>query len=173
MNYRDLVKSSNRDRNFVILFVCTGNLCRSPLAEGYLNKRLKDKNISGIKVISAGTIGIEGKPASEGSVRIARENGFDISCHRARAVTHSLVYEADLIIAMEDVHRECVAGMDPDARSKTCLLMDFSRLASPGSPVYDPYGQDYDAYRLAFEQIREGVEGLLEHILEQTGKDEP
>ncbi len=168
MSYRDLGKVGKQKKGYGILFVCTGNLCRSPLAEGYLVKRLRDKNIAGVKVKSAGTIGIDGKPASEGAIRIARENDFDISRHRARALTHSLLQEADLVIVMEDIHREFIAGMDPDAGEKTRLLMEFSRLASPDSPVYDPYGRDYDAYRLAFEQIREGIEGLLEMIQEQV-----
>ena len=165
MRYKDLMKVGKKD--YVVLFVCTGNLCRSPLAEGYLKKRLQEKGISGIKVKSAGTIGIEGKAASEGSIKIAEDNAFDISDHRATELTHSLVYEADLIIGMEEIHRQCVIEMDPDAEDKTHLLMDFSKLASPDSTVYDPYGRDYDAYRLAFEQIREGIEGLLEMIQEE------
>jgi len=165
VRYEDLMKVG--ERNFTILFVCTGNLCRSPLAEGYLKKRLRDKGIDNIRVISAGTIGIEGRPASEGSIRIAEENGFSISNHAARALTHSLIYEADLIICMEEIHRDCVIGMDPEAAKKTRLLMDFSKLSSPNSPVYDPYGREYDAYRLVFEQIREGVEGLLEKVLQE------
>jgi protein-tyrosine-phosphatase len=88
-----------------ILFVCTGNTCRSPLAEALLRHELDQRNVEGIDVSSAGTGAWDGAPASEGAYLVALEHGLDLSAHRARLLTRDLVRQSDLILTMGPHHR--------------------------------------------------------------------
>jgi low molecular weight protein-tyrosine phosphatase len=112
-----------------ILVVCTGNICRSPIAEGFIRndlvRRLGDR---APVVSSAGTGGWEGSPAMPGSVRAASEREVDISGHAARALTPAMVGSADLIVCMAGEHRDAIIGMDPAAEPKTYTLKELVRL---------------------------------------------
>ena len=105
----------------LILFVCAGNICRSPLAQGYFRKRIKEEHILGVRVESAGILGIEGKPASEGAAMIARSNDFDIEDHISQSLTPDLIERSKLIIVMEDHQREFVLRMYPESKNKIFL----------------------------------------------------
>ena len=87
-----------------VLFVCTGNICRSPLAESLLERALKDRGLE-VQVTSAGTGAWDGAPASEGAYLVGLERGLDLSGHRARLLTRELVEVADLILTMARHHR--------------------------------------------------------------------
>jgi len=157
----------------LILFVCAGNICRSPLAQGYLRKRIKEEHIPGVRVESAGILGIEGKPASEGAAMIARSNDFHIEDHVSQSLTPDLIERSKLVIVMEDYQKDYVLQTYPESKNKIFLLQEFSRLAPSTLPVIDPYGRDPETYRLSFEQIREGVEGLIDHLTSTTGPIAP
>jgi protein-tyrosine phosphatase len=127
-----------------ILVVCTGNICRSPMAEGFLRdaliRRFSDQAPG---VSSAGTIGWSGSPASPESVVAAGERGSDIESHQARELQPPMIEEADLIICMAAEHREAVVAAVPDAVSRTFTLKELVRLleALPPAPrVDDPGG---------------------------------
>ena len=81
-----------------ILFVCSGNIVRSPLAEGYLRKVFAEIGVEDVSVSSAGTLGIEGSPADAGAVALALERGFDIRRHRSRGIDPRELSRADLIV---------------------------------------------------------------------------
>ena len=87
-----------------ILVVCTGNTCRSPLAEVTLRRAVSDVGLEGVEVSSAGTGAFVGEPASEGSYLVALEQGLDLAAHRARVVTREMVAESYLILAMSRGH---------------------------------------------------------------------
>jgi len=151
-----------------ILFVCTGNSCRSAMAEGYLEKRLKELGKSGVEVTSAGIAPVPGMKATEEAKQIVIDEGGSVSDHVARRITDLAIREADLIFVMENLHKQCILGMDPKAAKKTYLLKDFKKLgnfeASEDPNIRDPIGQNIDFYREVFLIIKESIERILKEI---------
>ena len=133
-----------------ILFVCTGNICRSPLAE-VMARRLSPGR--GITFVSAGTYAIAGDPASRTGAAAAARIGLDLSGHRARPLTSSLVADAEHIFGMEQEHVDAVRALDASAPVEL-LLPD-------GSGVPDPYGADVPVYLHIYDMIRRGLEARL------------
>ncbi|HEX2088412.1 MAG TPA: hypothetical protein VHI54_00560 [Actinomycetota bacterium] len=108
-----------------ILVVCTGNICRSPIAEGFLRQLLQDRGIDGVSVESAGVSGLRGYPADPEAVRATAEQGVDISRHRARRVNPKMIAAADLVLAMTAQQRDTVARQVPEAASRTFTLKEL------------------------------------------------
>jgi protein-tyrosine phosphatase len=121
-----------------ILVVCTGNICRSPMAEGLLRSAL-DRRLDGRApdVGSAGTIAIDGAPAMPESIEAARERGVDIRAHAARLLTPELIDGADLVVTMAAEHREAVQRLVPGAAARTFTLKELTRVLEAG-PAADP-----------------------------------
>lgn len=121
-----------------ILIVCTANICRSPMAEALLRRRLQDAGLSREwQVGSAGTWAQEGIPASETGVLVLSKRGLDISRHRSRVVRPHLMREADLVLTMTAGHAEALQAEFPQERGKVFLL---SEMAGPSYDIQDPYG---------------------------------
>lgn len=119
-----------------ILVVCTGNICRSPMAEGFLRDALVRRfGERAPAVSSAGTMGWAGSPASPESVIAAGERGSDIEAHRARELGRSLIDDADLILCMAGEHREAVGEEVPQAARRTFTLKELVRLLEDLPPV--------------------------------------
>ena len=137
-----------------ILFVCTGNSCRSAMARGYLEKRLKDLGKTGIEAFSAGVAPLVGMCATEEARQVIMEEGGDISGHYARKITELSIREADLIFVMERAHRQYILGKDSKAANKTYLLKDFQKIGnfelSDDPDIKDPIGKDINFYKEAF-----------------------
>lgn len=128
---------------FNVLFVCTGNTCRSPMAMGIL-KTLVDPDQ--VAVRSAGMNTVNGNPAAQNSIDIVREHGGKIDDHRTQELTPDLTRWADLILAMEFRHYEYVLQFAPEAVPKIFLLKEYKR-NTRYNEVADPVGQDLEAYR--------------------------
>ncbi len=128
---------------FNLLLVCSGNSCRSPMAQGIIKTMLDERSVD---VISAGTVAVDGLPASENARTVVKEFGGDISNHRTRYLTKELVDEADLILVMEFKHYETVLELAPDAAIKTFLLKEYKR-RTKYNEVSDPVGKDLSVYR--------------------------
>src|SRR5439155_15398291 len=101
-----------------ILFVCTGNICRSPMAEGLLRQWVAHRGIRGVVVESAGVSGLHDTPPSAEGVRALRDRGIDISAQRSRRLTRSMIEGADLVIGLAQEHREAVGRLSPAARGR-------------------------------------------------------
>jgi protein-tyrosine phosphatase len=111
-----------------ILVVCSGNICRSPIAEGLLRRALERRvGKDAPDVSSAGTIAVDGGPATDASVVAAGELGIEIGGHRARRLSFSLT-EADLIVCMAAEHRDAIAALAPSAADRTFTLKELVRL---------------------------------------------
>jgi protein-tyrosine phosphatase len=112
-----------------ILVVCSGNICRSPIAEGLLRRALERRlGAAAPSVSSAGTIGFVGNPATPEAVAAAAERGVDISAHLARRLTDAMIEQADLLVCMAAEHREEIDERVPDAADRTFTLKELTRL---------------------------------------------
>jgi protein-tyrosine phosphatase len=121
-----------------ILVVCTGNICRSPIAEGALRAALRRTlGDRAPDVESAGTSGWEGSPAMPESIEAAAERGIDISSHVARRLTRRHVLEADAVVAMASEHRDAVIRAMPEAAGRTFTLKELVRLVEALPPALD------------------------------------
>ncbi len=121
----------------LILAVCTGNICRSPMAEGFLRGMLAARGVEGVGVASCGVNGLEDSPAMPEGVQAMLENGVDISGHLARRMTAPMIREADLVLTMATEHRDAIAAQMDGAASRTFTLKEFARLLDqlPGRPA--------------------------------------
>lgn len=150
-----------------VLFICTGNLCRSPLGEGILQHKLAENNIGSVTVSSAGTFGLNGYPAAELAVEVAARHGVDISEHRARHVTREMLEGADFVVGMERDHIVEAEVVLKDTGGKYRLLTDYGPPQMRGSEIDDPYGGPIDRFIDAYDRIEECVDGLLREVVRQ------
>lgn len=147
---------------FNILFVCTGNTCRSPLAEALARRALEQRGWDHVRVESAGTAAAWDAPASDGSLETAAEIGLDLSGHRSQPLTTKLVEEADIILGMTESHVRTVEVMSDDVQ--VSLLSEFINGPEAGEPIADPFGGTPAEYSAARERIGRAVEGLLDRL---------
>ncbi len=150
-----------------VLFVCSGNICRSAMAAAYMRHRMRGFRLTGIDVESAGTLGIEGEPPTEQALEILRREGIDASCHRSRGLDPSEVRAADFILVMTGGHLADVARLCPRGGGKRYLLRAFERSPDPAErppDLEDPIGRPEEAYARTFDVIRSCVDNLIEHL---------
>src|SRR5256885_10690573 len=151
-----------------ILFVCTGNICRSPMAEGIFRRAVEGRGT--YRVLSAGLGAMEGQPPSPYAIQAVRELGIDISGQRSRMLTPELVQQADYIFGMTHSHLDTVMLLYPQAAEKTFLLRDFDEtLDIFEKDISDPIGGSYEVYLNCRDQIEQGLPSLLRFIEQSEG----
>jgi protein-tyrosine-phosphatase len=146
-----------------VIVVCTGNICRSPMAAGLLAHHLSDDLGSAIEVASAGTNALQGYPAQDHAIEIMARIGVDISGHRARQLTRELARSADMILAMEMAHLWFIQRWEEIQQEKLYLLLEFDPKAK-FRQVADPYGGPLSGYQTCLETLRPAVTGIVQAL---------
>ncbi len=171
-----------------IVFVCTGNICRSPMAEAMLRHELRGRGCDGITVVSRGTWATSGDPATDGAIAACRSRGVDLTAHRSRPVDPNELRDADLIVAMTSVHREELSRLAPGEMDKVVLLKELAELEPAGPSgseaadrvrallsaerprwrraldVDDPIGLPFSAYERCAGDLEAGVRVLADAL---------
>jgi len=164
-----------------ILLVCSGNTCRSSMAEGLARYLLEQKGLlDSVTVLSAGTAAWPGLPATPEAVTALSEEGIDLSNHRARELTPELINEADLVLTMTGHHRQQVLRLVPAAAGKVHLLKKYAAsfvgdLETAESDwaydIPDPFGQPLEVYRQVAQELKDYLAIIMNHL--SQGDEEP
>ncbi len=142
-----------------ILFVCTGNTCRSPMCEAYFRLLCEQAGCKDVTVGSAGIFAGGGAPASENCIRVMRQLGIEMDHFRNTQLTIDLLDKADWVIAMTNGHRQHIGKISPQSQSKTRLLMEFAD--SGETDVTDPFGGNIEEYRQCFDVMKKALDNLF------------
>jgi glycine hydroxymethyltransferase len=150
-----------------ILFICTGNVCRSPMADGLLKHMLRGRN--DIQVVSAGLGALDGSTATEVAIEVMAESGVDISSHVSQPLNGDLVRQADFIFTMTRQQQDMIQTLYPAAAEKTFLVREFEEAGpTENKDIADPIGQSIEVYRRTRDQIRDALPSLIVFIDQTT-----
>ncbi len=163
-----------------ILFVCTGNTCRSVMAEGMFKKILKERteDYSKFNIISAGISALPGMSPTPEAISVMLEQVIDISQHHAQALQEELIKKVDLILVMTNEHKEYIHKEFTFAQNKTFLLKKFTlnnksernQNNERNYEIIDPIGKKIEFYRIVEKELKKNLKNILDKILEENNK---
>ena len=153
-----------------ILFVCIGNICRSPFAQVLFTKLMRQEGHKGFHAESAGLLALPGNSATFLAQKVAVEHGVDLAGHKAKRLSQKLVDWSELILVMEKSHKDELLADFPEAADKTFLMRRFARFGSRSRGIADPYGLQYDAYRFCYLDIEDAVSGIMDFLIKKTNQ---
>lgn len=145
-----------------VLFVCTGNTCRSPMAESLAKKIAAERGITDFAAESAGTNAWDGAPASDGALLVGMERQLDVGAHRSRKLTREIVAGADLVLVMSTAHLEPVRQLG--GAGKAHLIDEYASDGAVSNGVQDPFGADLDKYRDAADSLEQAIRGMFDRL---------
>lgn len=152
---------------FQILFVCSGNVCRSPMAEAFLRAYMPERLVDRVKIVSAGTLGLSGDLATVEAVQVMREKGIDMRGHISQGVSKELIRSSHIVFAMSRDHLEILQHNFPLISEKTFLLRRFAVPApeKKQDSIQDPMGFGVEYYRKTRDIIENEIKRILPRLI--------
>lgn len=149
-----------------VVFVCWGNICRSPIAERVAQRQAEEAGLTGVEFTSAATSNEElGEPMDRRAATVLRERGYRADGHGAHQIDAAEIEAADLVVAMEDIHVRKLRALAPDA-DNISLLSDHDPLATPGSGVPDPWYGGPEGFYDTLATVEAAMPGVLDRVRE-------
>lgn len=142
-----------------ILFVCTGNTCRSPMAEGIMKELMKRRGVEDINIESAGVLATPGTPATELAIKVLEQMGIDIKNHKSRLISKDMINKSDIIFVMTSQHKQLFAQFDCD------MLYTIGEFIGTNEEIKDPYGGSIETYQETAYQLYIAIEKILDLFL--------
>lgn len=150
-----------------IMFICTGNICRSAMADWLLKKKLEELEIKNIEVYSSGTNAFTGDRPTEEAIEVMKEYEVDLRKHKATNMIESKIKEMDLILCATDIHKMQVVGRYPQLKDKTYTIKEYVNYNEEGKDlinIKDPWGYDIVTYRYCASEIEKCLEILIKEL---------
>lgn len=159
-----------KDNRKFITFVCTGNTCRSPMAESLFKHAVKnDPDFNNFIISSAGVCAWDGTHASDYAIKVLQDCGIDLSHHRSKAVTQSLIDKSAIILCMTTSHKEILESEFKTGITPIFLLREFLP-DNTNKNIPDPFGRNLDAYKNSRDNIVEAIPSIIKYIKEHILK---
>ncbi len=148
-----------------IMFICTGNICRSAMAHWLMKKKLQERKRNDIQVYSSGIFAMKGDIPTDEAIEVMEEYDVDLKKHRAIPTMQSNIQEMDLILCMTNSHKQTLINTYPNLTDKIFTLKEYTKLTEKGIDIKDPWGYTIVIYRFCASEIDECLNKLIEKII--------
>ncbi|CAN5264888.1 hypothetical protein BH09SUM1_BH09SUM1_15350 [soil metagenome] len=145
-----------------VLFLCTGDTCRGPMAQGYMKRAMDEREVKGTEVRTAGVMTIPGLIPTQEAAQVMENAGIDVSMHRSSPLTKELIRKADLILGMTPFHVQFALRMSEDAKDKTHLLKEFAESDLKNYQITDPMGATLEVYKRVYREMKLAIDKMLD-----------
>ena len=146
-----------------IMFICTGNICRSAMAHKMLEKKAEEQN-KDIEVYSCGIWAMQGDIPTYEAIQVMKEYGVDLSTHRATNIQNSNIEEMDLILCATKNHKRNVIAMYPELKDKVFTMKEYGSYPKDDLDISDPWGYGFDVYKKCAKEIEECINRIIKNI---------